>query len=508
MAGKGAARRPSGSSASEQARLAAARARLAREDAQRREIEERQAELMSTALDTEWALDLDRLKREPKLPPFDPTGLARPERVPSLADFTPAPAPLTGLVRRLLPGGEERERLAREAALREYTAALAARDQREQRRVVELGRRREAHEAECGRIAAEAEEHNAGIDRIKAGYATGEPWAVRRYFREVMDAEVLPSYLPRTAFVEYDAERRQLRVERDLPTVEGIPRVTRYRYVKADDSVVEVARPARQIASEYAEAVARLAIRTLHILFSADASGIVDSIALNCFVEAIDRSIGKPIRPYLVSVTVDRERFKGIDLRQVEPVPCLKKGLTGKVSPSAFELIPIEPLVRWHVVDHRFVEGQDVLAQLDDRANLALLTYEQFEHLVRQLFEHMGYQARTTQRSGDGGVDVIAWNPDPVVGGIAIVQAKRYRRPVGRAPVHELYGLLVDRGASKGILVTTSRFTKGADEAARGKPIELYDEQYLRGLLERYMGLRAKVEFPASWTDPGAAAEE
>ncbi len=102
-------------------------------------------------------------------------------------------------------------------------------------------------------------------------------------------------------------------------------------------------------------------------------------------------------------------------------------------------------------------------------------------------------------------MDVIAWNPDPVVGGIAIVQAKRYRRPVGRAPVHELYGLLVDRGASKGILVTTSRFTKGADEAARGKPIELYDEQYLRGLLERHMGLRAKVEFPASWTDPGGA---
>jgi hypothetical protein len=135
-----------------------------------RDIEQRLAflhGLLSTALDARWGLDLDRLKRAPELPTLDAGGLDRPERVPSLAEFTTAPAPLARLVRRLLPGGEERERIIREAALREYTSALEARADRERHRLAELGRRRERHEAECRRITAEVGEHNAGIDRIK-----------------------------------------------------------------------------------------------------------------------------------------------------------------------------------------------------------------------------------------------------------------------------------------------------------------------------------------------------
>jgi restriction system protein len=531
-------RRPE-SSALEQARLQAARERARLEVLRRQAIQQQQAqreeqqrrqeekmrevslrnsdlndrlrslqELLTTALKANRTFDLDRQKRTPKFPAFDPGGLNVPERIPSLAEFMPPSLGGAALLRRLFPRGRERERLAREAAQRRYEAALKARDERERQRQAMLARKREEHKAECRRIEAEVRDHNAEIDQIKAGYAEGEASSVRRYFQEVLDADTLPNYLPMAAYVEYEAERRQLRIERQLPTHDCIPRIVSYRYVKSSDRIMSTARSQHEIAKEYSAVIARLVLRTLHVVFTSDTAKVVESVALNGFVEAIDRSVGKPIRPYLTSVVVSREQFDDIVLEEVDPVLCLKQALKGRVSPSTHELVPIEPLVRWHVVDHRFVEGQDVMAQLDDRANLALLTYEQFEHLIRQLFESMGYQARTTQRSHDGGVDVYAWRPDAVLGGIAIIQAKRYRRPIGRGPVHELYGLVIDKGASKGILVTTSRFTSGAEEAARGKPIELYDGSYLRGLLQRHMGLRARIEFPPSWSDPRGTHED
>ena len=39
-------------------------------------------------------------------------------------------------------------------------------------------------------------------------------------------------------------------------------------------------------------------------------------------------------------------------------------------------------------------------------------------------------EAVTTQRSGDGGVDVDAVDPTPIRGGTIVVQVKRYRHTV------------------------------------------------------------------------------
>lgn len=40
---------------------------------------------------------------------------------------------------------------------------------------------------------------------------------------------------------------------------------------------------------------------------------------------------------------------------------------------------------------------------------------------------------KVTQSSSDGGVDAIAFDPDPISGGKIVIQAKRYTRTVGVA---------------------------------------------------------------------------
>jgi restriction system protein len=154
------------------------------------------------------------------------------------------------------------------------------------------------------------------------------------------------------------------------------------------------------------------------------------------------------------------------------------------------------------MVDPRFVTARDVLGSLESRPNLMDLTPQEFETLITNLFEKMGLQTRLTQPSRDGGVDCVAYDPRPILGGKVVIQAKRYKNTVGVGAVRDLYGTLQNEGASKGILVTTSGYGKAAFRFADGKPIELLSGTNLLYLLEQHAGIKARIEVPAGWQDP------
>ena len=109
-----------------------------------------------------------------------------------------------------------------------------------------------------------------------------------------------------------------------------------------------------------------------------------------------------------------------------------------------------------------------------------------FEDLVAALFKAMGMEVMTTQRSGDGGVDVRAMDPDPIRGGKLVIQVKRYSNTVPPAPVRDLYGTMLHEGATKGILVTTAEFGPSAQEFATGKPLTLIGGTQLVDLLAQH----------------------
>jgi hypothetical protein len=92
----------------------------------------------------------------------------------------------------------------------------------------------------------------------------------------------------------------------------------------------------------------------------------------------------------------------------------------------------------------------------------------EFEDLVAALFRAMGM---TTERSGDGGVDVRAMDRDPIRVGKLVIQAKRYSSTIPPAPVRDLLGTTLHEGVVKGILVTTAEFGPGAQQFAGGKPL-------------------------------------
>ncbi|HLC25500.1 MAG TPA: restriction endonuclease [bacterium] len=92
-----------------------------------------------------------------------------------------------------------------------------------------------------------------------------------------------------------------------------------------------------------------------------------------------------------------------------------------------------------------------------------------FERLVVDLLVKMGYggtrkeAGKAIGRSGDEGIDGII-NEDRLGLDVIYIQAKRWQGPVGRPEIQKFAGALQGHRAKKGIFITTSAFTKDAED--------------------------------------------
>lgn len=131
-----------------------------------------------------------------------------------------------------------------------------------------------------------------------------------------------------------------------------------------------------------------------------------------------------------------------------------------------------------------------------DIESLQRLSPTEFENLVKAVLIKMGFNATTTKASGDGGVDVLAVNEQPIIGGKYVIQCKRYAtgNNVGEPITRELYGVMHAENANKGILITTSDFTKQAVDFSQEKAIELINGATFIELCQRYLTAAQDIE--------------
>jgi hypothetical protein len=171
--------------------------------------------------------------------------------------------------------------------------------------------------------------------------------------------------------------------------------------------------------------------------------------------------------------------------------------LKGVASPQINSLTPVRPIITIDRSDQRFVSSHDVIDGMGVGTNLAAIGWEEFEHLIRELFGKVfsagGGEVKVTQASRDGGVDAVAFDPDPIRGGKIVIQAKRYTNTVDVSAVRDLYGTVLSEGATKGILVTTSGFEPDAHRFAKGKPLTLLDGNNLLHMLAEH-GTIARID--------------
>jgi len=389
-------------------------------------------------------------------------------------------------------------------AMQEWSDAEAQRTNIWENAVGEWKKRSNAfwdgHKTQEKAFKAEQAASHAEVDRLAAAVASGEEEAVIEHASLVLERSDYDGLFEKSYLLQYDRPRKLLKLAYDLPSIETLPTIKAVKFVKATGELKESYITERERKNNFESVAYQICLRTVHELFEADESGNMDAILFNGFVEFIDPATGLQNRSCLLSLLVDRTSFCAIDLSRVEPKACFKS-LKGVSAASLASLAPIAPVMDLDTEDRRFVDARAIGASLDESTNLAAMSWEDFEHLVRELFERefasRGGEVKVTQSSSDGGVDAIAFDPDPITGGKIVIQAKRYTRTVGVSAVRDLYGTIMNEGASRGILVTTADYGPDAYKFMAGKPITLMNGANLLHMLEKH-GFSATIDIKAA----------
>ena len=141
---------------------------------------------------------------------------------------------------------------------------------------------------------------------------------------------------------------------------------------------------------------------------------------------------------------------------------------------------------------------------------------EFFETMVVELLVKMGYggsqadAGRAIGRSGDEGIDGII-KEDRLGLDAIYIQAKRWENPVGRPEIHRFVGALQGQRATKGIFITTSRFSDDAKQYASSiatKVVLVDGEELARLMIDSDVGVSIEATYEIKRIDNDYFAEE
>jgi len=133
--------------------------------------------------------------------------------------------------------------------------------------------------------------------------------------------------------------------------------------------------------------------------------------------------------------------------------------------------------------DLDFLREDPILTRLRD------MSPKEFEYFVADLWNEMGWETEVRQQSSDIGVDVIA-TKDGAVPMKHVIQAKKYSEgnKVGGPDIQQYASLKMQENADAVIVVTTSSFTKPAEDRAEDLGVKLIDGDKLREMYKDHMG--------------------
>jgi restriction system protein len=369
-----------------------------------------------------------------------------------------------------------------------------------ERRKIELDAKQKLWKIEEQRFLEEQEKHNESMVDFKNQYEEKNPHFIVSYFDLVLSNSDYPPNFPQTYELDYNAETGVLLVDYQLPSPENLPKLNHVKFIKSRIEYEEKYLSSADQAKLYDSAIYQTALRTMHELFESDTANVLSAVNLNGYVTAINPSLGHEETNCVISVFAKKDDFIKINLSGIVSSRTFKecfKSLKGVGSSKLISLSSVKPLMEMNKSDKRFRDHYDVADRLHEEINIAAMDWQDFEHLIREIFAkeftENGGEVKVTQASADGGVDAIAFDPDPIRGGKIVIQAKRYTNVVGVSAVRDLYGTVMNEGATKGILVTTSDFGPDSYEFAKGKPLTLLSGSNLLYLLEKH-GHKAKID--------------
>jgi len=203
-------------------------------------------------------------------------------------------------------------------------------------------------------------------------------------------------------------------------------------------------------------------------------------VAVEQLVEQFNRAgIPDLDKEYLVSITeksalLDYLILERLDKPQVKPI--YKEGSSNNNSNQQLILTEV---------------NDELLFMLAKNPNLIYqLGSRKFEELIAKLFSNKGHEVTLTKQTRDGGYDILAKVTNAFSSFVVFDECKKYspERKVGIEVVRALYGVTEAHRANKGLVITSSFFTRDAqqEQIRIGNRVELKDYNNLIEWLKPY----------------------
>ena len=347
-----------------------------------------------------------------------------------------------------------------------------------------------ALEKERKNFYKEQENYNKKLEEKIKNFESGSVPEIQEFFINSLEPSEYPILKEKTIEISYNKETKIMVINYDLPLLEDTYNIEKISFISTREEFKTVSMKPKVATNYYNNIIYQICLRTIYEIFKLDEPySFVDAVIFNGMVSYNDKSTGQYRTDCICSIQTTSNIFKTIDLKNIDPKSCFKL-LKGVGAAELNSITPIAPIRSIDRNDSRFIDAYDVLDTIDSGTNLAAIHWKDFENLIREVFEkefsQFGGDVKITQSSRDGGVDAVAFDPDPIRGGKIVIQAKRYTNVVGVSAVRDLYGTLMNEGANSGILVTTSDYGSDAYEFAKGKPINLLNGAQLLGLMKKH----------------------
>jgi restriction system protein len=193
-------------------------------------------------------------------------------------------------------------------------------------------------------------------------------------------------------------------------------------------------------------------------------------------------------------LTVLKQKPKRIDVNYLKQFPEYREFI-GATAKSSLEQTPEE------MIDSASQELHRNLAQeLLERIKSCSPSF--FERFVIELLVKMGYggsladAGKAIGKTGDEGIDGII-KEDRLGLDAIYIQAKRWNSTVGRPEIQQFVGALAGKGASKGIFITTSKFSEQAKSylPANVKVVLIDGEQLAKYATDVNLGVSVVSEY-------------
>lgn len=196
---------------------------------------------------------------------------------------------------------------------------------------------------------------------------------------------------------DYTIEDKSFFIDYTLPNKDDIPTST----------ITKSNRPTELSSNKqkklYDDIIYAIVLRTLAEILHYDEKNYINHICFNGKIVGRSPFTGQTEEKYILSIHVSRQQIESLNLEYIDPKECFKH-LKGVSASKLFEQTEIRPIITPSFKDKRIVKAKDI--DTDYHTNLAEMDWEEFEHLVRQVFEwefsDKGGEVNVTQSSRDG----------------------------------------------------------------------------------------------------------